>query len=377
MALVTLGDPNTLTGGYLYHRRMADLAPRHNARIAFVSFPERPFPAAALDVLRVQRSIARTGAAAILLDSIAAAYFGPWPGFPRPDRPLIGMLHQPPGGIDYGPPRSTVQAVLDRLTYRRAQRLLLASESLADELRASGYDPALLRVVPPGRDVAAAAGPPVENPRRGRRAAFLCVGNWVERKGILVLLDAFAALPPDAATLHLAGDDRPEPDYAARVRARLAAPDLADRVIVHGPLPIERVAALYASVDAFVLPSLKEPYGTVYGEAMTYGLPVIGWDAGNLPYLAENGREGLIVPPGDVAGLTVALVRLADDADLRRRLGTAARERAMARPTWAASAGLLFGQIREVLADWREGWESLPGVAGGTGLPGGGSHQVG
>src|SRR5437763_867482 len=41
IALITLGDPNTLTGGYLYHRRLAALAPRHSARIEFVSFPPR------------------------------------------------------------------------------------------------------------------------------------------------------------------------------------------------------------------------------------------------------------------------------------------------------------------------------------------------
>jgi len=49
-----------------------------------------------------------------------------------------------------------------------------------------------------------------------------------------------------------------------------------------------------------VLPSLKEPYGTVYGEAMAFGLPVVGWRAGNLPYLAEDEQEGLILAPGDV-----------------------------------------------------------------------------
>ena len=40
-----------------------------------------------------------------------------------------------------------------------------------------------------------------------------------------------------------------------------------------------------------MLPSWKEPYGTVYGEAMACGLPVVGWRAGNLPYLADDDRE--------------------------------------------------------------------------------------
>src|SRR5581483_3378747 len=110
VALVTLGDPGRLTGGYLYHRRMAALAPAQGARLEFVSFPERAFPLAALDGPRVLARVQQTGADALVLDSIAAAFLGPVLALRSPAVPLIGMLHQPPGGIDAGPPRSTVQA---------------------------------------------------------------------------------------------------------------------------------------------------------------------------------------------------------------------------------------------------------------------------
>jgi glycosyltransferase involved in cell wall biosynthesis len=348
LALLTLGDPGRLTGGYLFHRRLAEVAPQSRARIAFVSFPERPFPLAALDAPRVLRRACRLGAHALVLDSIVAAFLGPWLAFRPPPLPLIGMLHQPPGGIDHGPVRTALQARLDRLAYRRARRLLVASESLREDLAAS-VPRHVLRVVPPGRDVATAPGRAPGDLRRGRRAALLCVGNWLERKGIHSLLEAFARLPPETATLHLAGDDRADPRYAARVRARLRQPDLAGRVVVHGPVPLEAVAALYQAADVFVLPSLKEPYGTVYGEAMAFGLPVVGWRAGNLPYLAEDGREGLLLAPGDLGGLARALARLAEDDALRRRLGEAARRRALSRPTWDETAALFFAAIRDAL----------------------------
>jgi len=260
------------------------------------------------------------------------------------------MLHQPPGGIDHGPLRTSIQAMLDRLAYRRARRLLVASASLAEELILRGERPERISVVPPGRDVAPSAGPPPGDLRRGRLAAFLCVGNWVARKGILDLLKAFSTLPEDSATLHLVGDTRTDPGYARRVRAQLAQPDLSERVVVHGPLAVGSVGAMYAAADAFVLPSLKEPYGTVYGEAMAFGLPVVGWRAGNLPYLAEHDREGLLVEPGDLKGLSTALRRLAADADLRARLGHAAKVRALSRPTWDDVAALFFDRLRAVVA---------------------------
>src|SRR5436190_19892738 len=203
IALLTLGDPGRLTGGYLYHQRLVQLAPRHGSRIEFVSFPDRPFPLAALHAPAVLRRARALGAGVLVLDSIAAAFLGPWLTLRPPTVPLVGMLHQPPGGIDHGPIRTAVQARLDRLAYHHARRLLVASESLADALRADGVPSAQLGVVPPGRDVAATVGPSPGDLRHGRQAALLCVANWVERKGLHSLLDAFARLLSDVATLHL------------------------------------------------------------------------------------------------------------------------------------------------------------------------------
>jgi glycosyltransferase involved in cell wall biosynthesis len=263
---------------------------------------------------------------------------------------VIAVLHQPPGGIDHGMARARAQAPLDRLALRRADLLIAASDHLAEQLVESGFARSRIRVVPPGRDVAPPPEDPVQDLRHGRRAAFLTVANWLPRKGILDLLEAFAGLPPDAGTLHLVGDESADARYATRVRSRLTEADLTDRVVAHGPVARETVAGLYRAADVFVLPAAREPYGTVWGEAMACGLPVVGWRAGNLPYLADDEREGLLLEPGDVGALSEALLRLAHDPDARARLGAAAKQRALARPTWEASAALFFAAIRESLA---------------------------
>ncbi|HLT69099.1 MAG TPA: glycosyltransferase, partial [Acidimicrobiales bacterium] len=141
-SLLTLGSPDQLTGGYLYHRRLAELAPRHGARIDLVALPALPFPLPAAAAGRVLRRVA--GSDVVVVDSIAAAFLAPW----RVGPPLVGSLHQPPGGIDHGPARRRVQAALDRAVYRRCALLVLASETLADGLPAVPT-----QVVPPGRDV--------------------------------------------------------------------------------------------------------------------------------------------------------------------------------------------------------------------------------
>jgi glycosyltransferase involved in cell wall biosynthesis len=343
VSLITLGDPDTLTGGYLYHRRLAELAPRHDARLAFASFPAKPFPFPILYGPRLLRALSAQRPDVVVLDSIAAAFLAPWTAAVRV--PVVVMAHQPPGGIDHGLARRHVQAILDRAAYRRVERVLVASQLLADQFGGQGFAGRLL-VVPPGRDVASAPAGPKQDLRGDARAALLCVGNWVARKGIVQALDAVARLPAGLARLHLAGDDRPEPEYAARVRRRLARGDVAARVEYHGRLSREEVAALYRDADVFVLPSLREPYGTVYGEAMATGLPVVGWRAGNLPYLAGHEREGLLAEPGDLAGLVCALRRLAEDEELRARLGAAARKRAATFPTWEQTAEQFFTAVR-------------------------------
>lgn len=348
--LLTLGDPGLLTGGYLYHCRMAEAAADHDARIRFLSFPTSPFPLPAGYAGRLLGRAHRADTDVLLLDSIAAAFLAPWLATHRLDRPLAAIVHQPPGGIDHGRLRTRLQARADVLTYRRARRLLVASQALADSFADAGFPAQRVRVVVPGRDVAAAPSGPAEDLREGRRTALLSVGNWVPRKGLLVLLDAFARLPAESATLHLVGDSEADPGYAQQVRGRLARADLTGRVRVHGPVSKERVAAFYRDADVFVLPSLREPYGTVYGEAMAFGLPVVGWDAGNLPHLARDGLEGVVLEPGDVDGLARALGRLATDQDYRARLAAAARTRALSFPTWAQSAALFFAELREVAA---------------------------
>ena len=340
VSLVTLGYPGTLTGGYLYHQRIAALAPRFAAHVRFVSVPAAPFPLPVATGPLVFRWLARQHPDVLLLNSIAAGYLGTWLPARRSRIPVVAVLHQPPGGIDHGRVRTATQALLDRWAYRTASPLLAASAALADDLAAAGLPRARLRVVPPGRDVAPSPAKAPGDLRLGRRTALLSVGNWAARKGLLDLLEAVSRLPDDAATLHVVGDPHAEPGYAARIRARLAAPDVAGRVLVHGPLPVAQVAALYVAADVLALASSREPYATVYGEAMAAGLPVVGYAVGNLPHLARDGEEGLVVPLGDVAALTAALRRIVEDEALRARLGEAAARRATT-----------FGELRIIVEE--------------------------
>ncbi|MBZ8133166.1 glycosyltransferase family 4 protein [Afifella sp. IM 167] len=96
-----------------------------------------------------------------------------------------------------------------------------------------------------------------------------------------------------------------------------------------GGVPAERLQALYREADIFVWPSVKEPFGFVFMEAMASGLPAIGGRSGGVPDVVRDGKTGLLVEASDPATILAALDTLRDPA-VRARMGEEARRIAVA-----------------------------------------------
>jgi glycosyltransferase involved in cell wall biosynthesis len=160
---------------------------------------------------------------------------------------------------------------------------------------------------------------------------FLFVGRFEYRKGIDVLL---AAIPQVAsqfpgARFTLAGSPGDGVEWNAFAERH---PELAGRRVIS----LERVSAatlheLYSECDILVAPSRYESFGLIYAEAMAYGKPVIGCNVGGIPEVVLQGVTGLLAQPGDVFTLIESMCRLASDAELRERMGRAARADFVAR----------------------------------------------
>ncbi len=150
---------------------------------------------------------------------------------------------------------------------------------------------------------------------------LLFLGEIGERKGVGVLVQALAKLPPEPpwrAVIAGEGDSRP---YAAAA-ARLG---LADRVAFPGWTGPEGVRRLLAASDVLVLPSFEENLPLAIVEAFAAGLAVAATPVGAVGDIVKHEETGLLVPPGAVDDLAAALQRLIADPDLRRRLGTNAK----------------------------------------------------
>lgn len=187
-----------------------------------------------------------------------------------------------------------------------ADEVWAVSEINAAVLRDAGIiSGSLMRVLPLQVEGPARQGL-LTKPAPGIRIAF--VGRFVRSKGVLDLIEAFAALPPrqPATQLALAGNlEFSDPSYVAALRERLSRDDLAERVHFLGTIEDSARDALYAESHILGIPSYHEGFCKPVVEGLRAGCIPVGYAAYNLPCIA--GGLGRLVPSGDVAALTAAL----------------------------------------------------------------------
>jgi glycosyltransferase involved in cell wall biosynthesis len=226
-----------------------------------------------------------------------------------------------------------------------ADRVVAMSRAIRDEAVHEGVAEERVALIPHGVDTdrfrpwEGDRGP--QRMRLGIPEASLVVaysGRLLRGKGLEVLLEAFArvaAREPAAHLLLLGSGEGQALSVEASLRAAAEAPGLSGRVTFAGRR--EDVADCLGAADVFAFPSLYEALGIALIEAQACGLPAVGSRTGGIVDVIEDGKTGLLVPPGDAAALAEALLALVRERPRRVALGRSARERAAARFSSRAS----------------------------------------
>lgn len=260
-----------------------------------------------------------------------AAAFGPAVIHVNTSALLVGAIIGRPGGapLAWHVHELVVRPRLAAWIFRLApvlcaDRVIAISGAVRDHASPRGFRRRRIDVVWNGLE----DRPVVPRPA-GSPPVVAFVGRLNRWKGHEVFAAAAARLAPafpDARFLIAGGAPESEGWRVDALREQLAAPGIADRVEVAG---FESdVPALLARVDVVAVPSTwPEPFGLVTLEAMRAGRPVVATAHGGTLDLVEDGRTGILVPPGDTAALADAIGTLLRDPALRERLGSAARAR--------------------------------------------------
>jgi glycosyltransferase involved in cell wall biosynthesis len=345
VAFAVPGDLTTPTGGYVYDRRIIAELPALGWTVDALDIGDGfPRPAQRTRMQAGQRLAALPRGQPIVIDGLAFGVLAEEARALRPSHPLIALVHHPLAfetGLGAG--EAEVLRASERLALACAHRVVATSAATA-RLLGADYDVAAdrLTVVRPGTDRAAPALR-ADGGVNGGAVSLLAVGAVVPRKGYDVLLAALATLKDCPWQLVIAGDRTRSPDTARRLDQDIARFDLAARVSVVGAVASERLAALYAAADLFVLPSRFEGYGMAYTEAIAHGVPVVATKAGAIPDTVPPGA-GVLVPPDDAEALAATLRRLIENPTEREQLAAGARAVAASFPSWREQA-TLFAQV--------------------------------
>jgi len=196
----------------------------------------------------------------------------------------------------------------------------------------------------------------IEERSKKKELRILFLGSLIERKGLHTLLEAIRTLTFDSSIkpraglrLEIVGSLTTDPACAKQMQDFVSVNGLSSIVTFHGALNNEPLKQKLQQSHVLVVPSSYEGFGIVYLEGMGFGLPAIGTTAGAAGEITEHGKTGYLIEPNDSTTLANHISHLASDRDLLTELSFNARKRYAQQPSWDETAS----QIRNFLLDMK------------------------
>jgi starch synthase len=235
----------------------------------------------------------------------------------------------------------------------RASGIFALSPADFDIVRGMGFRGPELSIVPNGvpipepadpdkaKEILEGLGIPAE--RKPGQITGMFLANHTPNKGLPVLLKAFAGVERPYLLI-VGGEKRSGIDYEGYVRNCRPG----QRIVITGRISDAAVHVLHQRSDLFIFPTLADTFPLVVLEAMAHGVPVIASRVGGIPHQI-SGDCGVLVEPGDIAGLRSVFEKLADEPEHLSRMGHNARARAMKEFTWCGAARAAVEGYRRIL----------------------------
>ena len=223
--------------------------------------------------------------------------------------------------------------LVEKWTAPVTRRFICISEAMANDIRMMGVDPGRIAIIENGTDVKRFSTDYVVKALKrkfeiqSRYPVIGTVGRLVTEKGQAFLIEALTALKsdfPDLVCLFVG-----EGPLLEALQQQAMSADVMEMCRFTGP--VAEIDEIYAMLDLFVLPSLREPFGLAVLEAMASGIAVLATDAGGPAEYIRTGLNGLLVPPGRPWEMAGAIRTVLSDRSLREKIATAGRQTAIER----------------------------------------------
>lgn len=373
IGLLVYGDINTISGGYLYDRKLVEILRQHGDEVNIISL-KKPSYFKALLSNSVPRELEKYSQVKelkapkeyktpkeykekkldiLIQDELVHPSF--WKINHKLKKilkcPIVSLVHLLSSAMPNAYYKKLICQPVEKRYLKSVDALILNSEETlkqASKLLQNKLPPKLI-AVPCGnnfqKDVEASKN------YFSKRLKILFVGNITQQKGLHVLIKAIYKLNNEHIYLSVVGREDIDSRYIRNIRNYIKMNELDKQIKFYGSLADEALQEKYLEHDVFVLPSVNEAYGIVFLEAMQFSMPVIGCKLGGANEIIDEAKNGYLIDPEDSEKLSDLINLLHHDRQLLSGLSQSARQKYLLHPTWDESINRIRKFLQELIKE--------------------------
>jgi glycosyltransferase involved in cell wall biosynthesis len=342
VGFVIYGSLDTLSGGYLYDRKLVEYLREQGDTVEIISLPWRNYASHLTDnfTFKLPSNLDILIQDELNHPSLIGANRGKHP------YPIISLVHHLRSSELRPKWQNDLYRIVEKNYLQSVDGFIFNSQTTKEVVNnlTGNNKPSVIAYPPTDRFSEAISEEEIIERSKSEELRILFFGNVMERKGLHTLLEAVKPLK-SKVQVDVVGSLNVEPNYAKKMQEFVITNNLSSKVTFHGSLDNEPLKQKLKQAHVLVVPSSYEGFGIVYLEGMCFGLPAIGTTAGAASEIIEDGVTGFLIQAGDSLSLTNKLEALNQRRDVLLQMSLAARKRYLREPKWGESGK----SIREFL----------------------------
>ena len=335
IGLVIYGSLNTLSGGYMYDRKLVEYLRAQGDTVEIISLPWRNYGSHLIDNF----SFKLPANFDILIQdelnhpSLVGANRREHP------YPIISLVHHLRCSELRPKWQNEIYRIVEKKYLQSVDGFIFNSQTTKGVVNKllGNEKPSVVAYPPTDRFGEAISEEEIKSRATREPLRILFLGNVIERKGLHTLLEAVGN-QKSKVILNVIGSLTSESEYVKRLQTYVSTNNLSSFVYFHGALDNEPLIETLKQAHVLIVPSSYEGFGIVYLEGMGFGLPAIGTTAGAAGEIIEHGKTGYLIEPNDSSMLATHINQLAVDRGLLGQLSINARNRYVQQPSWNETA---------------------------------------
>ena len=336
IGLVIYGSLDTLSGGYLYDRKLVEYLHGQGDNIRIISLPWRNYAAHLTDnfYFHLPKNLDILIEDELNHPSLIATNAG------KHFYPVVSLVHHLRCSELRPSWQNTFYRTIEKKYLQSVDGFIFNSETTKNVVNGIIDDEKKSVVAFPPTDRFGEQISENEIIERAKTPKFriLFLGNVIRRKGLHTLLEALRHQAFDVK-LDVVGSLASDPAYVQNTMKQIADYDLSSIVHFHGSLDNTPLIELLKQSHVLVVPSSYEGFGIVYLEGMGFGLPAIGTTVGAAGEIITHSENGFLIQPDDAEALAKYLSDLVSNRNLLTQLSINALKRFRQQPKWEQAAG--------------------------------------